>query len=135
MQDVNKSYIEIPFPLFISKKSLTLISPELIRRSYIQDIPLVEILFLPQQTTDYYIDIYSCLSRYEFVHSPLCGPAVIPASTEGELHFPHYEALGYTEPPRSIRCIWEIRVNRDRDVWLHFDKVIFPTHPTMCIIF
>lgn len=64
-------------------------------------------------------------AKYEFVHSPLCGPAVIPASTEGELHFPHYEALGYTEPPRSIRCIWEIRVNRDRDIWLHFDKVRF----------
>ncbi|XP_014248043.1 uncharacterized protein LOC106665815 isoform X2 [Cimex lectularius] len=66
-------------------------------------------------------------AKYEFVHSPLCGPAVIPASTEGELHFPHYEALGYTEAPRSIRCIWEIRVNRDRDVWLHFDKVRFTT--------
>ncbi|BET00540.1 CUB domain [Nesidiocoris tenuis] len=66
-------------------------------------------------------------AKYEFVHSPLCGPAVIPASTEGELHFPHLEALGYTEPPRSIRCIWEIRVNRDRDVWLHFDKVKFTT--------
>jgi hypothetical protein len=49
-------------------------------------------------------------AKYEFVHSPLCGPAVIPPSTEGELHFPHYEALGYTEPPRSIRCIWEIQV-------------------------
>uniref|UniRef100_A0A1B6LN30 CUB domain-containing protein n=1 Tax=Graphocephala atropunctata TaxID=36148 RepID=A0A1B6LN30_9HEMI len=66
-------------------------------------------------------------ARYEFIHGPLCGPAVIPASTEGELHFPHYEALGFTEPPRSLRCVWEIRVNRDRDVWLHFDKVRFAT--------
>lgn len=66
-------------------------------------------------------------ARYEFIHGPLCGPAVIPASTEGELHFPHYEALGFTEPPRSIRCIWEIRVNKERDVWLHFDKVRFAT--------
>uniref|UniRef100_A0A1B6CMX3 CUB domain-containing protein n=1 Tax=Clastoptera arizonana TaxID=38151 RepID=A0A1B6CMX3_9HEMI len=66
-------------------------------------------------------------ARYEFIHSPLCGPAVIPASTEGELTFPHYEALGFTEPPRSIRCIWEIRVNRDRDVWVHLDKVRFAT--------
>lgn len=66
-------------------------------------------------------------ARYEFIHGPLCGPALIPASTEGELHFPHYEALGFTEPPRSIRCIWEIRVNRDRDVWVHFDKVRFAT--------
>lgn len=67
------------------------------------------------------------LIRYEFIHGPLCGSAVIPASTEGELHFPHYEALGFTEPPRSLKCIWEIRINRDRDVWLHFDKVRFAT--------
>ncbi|KAL1130809.1 hypothetical protein AAG570_012050 [Ranatra chinensis] len=66
-------------------------------------------------------------ARYEFVHSPLCGPAVIMPRTEGELHFPHYEALGYAEPPRSIRCIWEIQVNKDRDVWLHFDKIRFTT--------
>lgn len=66
-------------------------------------------------------------AKYEFIHGPLCGPAVIPASTEGELHFPHYEALGFTEPPRSLTCIWEIRVNRERDVWLHFDKLKFAT--------
>ncbi|XP_075231166.1 cubilin-like [Lycorma delicatula] len=66
-------------------------------------------------------------ARYEFVHSPLCGPAIIPATDEGELHFPHYEALGYTEPPRSIRCIWDIKVNQDRDIWVHFDKVRFAT--------
>lgn len=66
-------------------------------------------------------------ATYEFIHSPLCGPSIIAANTEGELNFPHYEALGYTEPPRSIRCIWEIKVNKDRDVWLHFDKIRFTT--------
>ncbi|RZF34562.1 hypothetical protein LSTR_LSTR015688 [Laodelphax striatellus] len=64
---------------------------------------------------------------YEFIHGPLCGPAVIAPSEEGELHFPHYEALSYAEAPRSVHCIWEVRVNRERDVWLHFDKVRFAT--------
>lgn len=75
-------------------------------------------LLLSKQTHTY---------RYEFIHGPLCGPAVIPPSTEGELHFPHYEALGFAEPPRSLVCLWEIRVNRDRDIWLHFDKLRFAT--------
>lgn len=70
---------------------------------------------------------YLSTHRYEFIHGPLCGPAVIPPSTEGELHFPHYEALGFAEPPRSLVCLWEIRVNRDRDIWLHFDKLRFAT--------
>ncbi|XP_076292506.1 uncharacterized protein LOC143214872 [Lasioglossum baleicum] len=64
-------------------------------------------------------------ARYEFAHSPLCGPAILPATTNGEIEFPHYEALGYVAPPRSIKCIWELRVNRDRDVWLQFDKIKF----------
>ncbi|XP_076240876.1 uncharacterized protein LOC143183250 [Calliopsis andreniformis] len=64
-------------------------------------------------------------AKYEFAHSPLCGPAILPAATDGEIEFPHYEALGYVAPPRSIKCIWELRVNRDRDVWLHFDKIKF----------
>ncbi|XP_067005559.2 uncharacterized protein [Anabrus simplex] len=66
-------------------------------------------------------------ARYEFVHGPLCGPPLIHPTTDGELHFPYYEALGYVEPPKSIRCIWELRVNRDRDLWLHFDKIKFPS--------
>ncbi|XP_015588729.1 uncharacterized protein LOC107264704 [Cephus cinctus] len=64
-------------------------------------------------------------ARYEFVHSPLCGPALLPATTDGEIEFPHYEALGYVTPPRSIKCIWELRVNQERDLWLHFEKIKF----------
>lgn len=64
-------------------------------------------------------------AKYEFAHSPLCGPAILPATTDGEIEFPHYEALGYVTPPRFIKCIWELRVNWDRDVWLHFDKIKF----------
>lgn len=64
-------------------------------------------------------------ATYEFVHGPLCGPPIIHPATEGELHYPYYEAIGYVEPPKSIKCIWEIRVNRDRDLWLHFDRIKF----------
>lgn len=64
-------------------------------------------------------------ATYEFVHSPLCGPATIEATSDGELQFPYLEALGFTEPPKDIRCIWDLRINRDRDLWLHFDKIKF----------
>jgi len=64
-------------------------------------------------------------ARYEFVHGPLCGPPLIPPTTEGELHFPFFEALGYVEPPKSIRCIWELQVTRNLDLWLHIDKIKF----------
>ncbi|KDR22186.1 Dorsal-ventral patterning protein tolloid, partial [Zootermopsis nevadensis] len=64
-------------------------------------------------------------ARYEFVHGPLCGPPLIPPTAEGELHFPFFEALGYVEPPKTIRCIWELRVTRQLDLWLHIDKIKF----------
>ncbi|XP_050308010.1 uncharacterized protein LOC126744504 isoform X2 [Anthonomus grandis grandis] len=64
-------------------------------------------------------------ATYEFVHGPLCGPAIIHPITDGEIHYPYYEAIGYVEPPKSIRCIWEIKINKDRDLWLHFDHIKF----------
>lgn len=64
-------------------------------------------------------------AKYEFAHSPLCGPAILPATTDGEIEFPHYEALGYVTPPRSIKCIWELKVSPERDLYLHFDKMKF----------
>lgn len=64
-------------------------------------------------------------ATYEFVHGPLCGPPIIQPTSDGEIHYPYYEALGYVEPPKSIRCIWEIKVNRERDLWLHFDRIKF----------
>lgn len=42
-------------------------------------------------------------ATYEFVHGPLCGPAIIHPTTDGEIHYPYYEAIGYVEPPKSIR--------------------------------
>lgn len=64
-------------------------------------------------------------ARYEFVHGPLCGPPLIPPTAEGEFHFPFFEALGYVEPPKTIRCIWELQVTRQLDLWLHIDKIKF----------
>lgn len=64
-------------------------------------------------------------ATYEFVHGPLCGPATIEATADGEILFPYLEALGYTDPPKDIRCIWDLRINRDRDLWIHFDKIKF----------
>ncbi|XP_058796323.1 cubilin [Phymastichus coffea] len=64
-------------------------------------------------------------AEYEFVHSPLCGPAVLEPQTDGELEFPHYEALNYAAPTRSVKCIWELRANPERDLWLHFVKTKF----------
>ncbi|XP_026684277.1 uncharacterized protein LOC103515924, partial [Diaphorina citri] len=64
--------------------------------------------------------------EYEFVHGPLCGAATFPSHVDGgELHFPHYEALGYVEAPRYVHCIWEIRVSPNRDVWIQYDNVRF----------
>lgn len=64
-------------------------------------------------------------ARYEFVHGPLCGPAVLAAAADGEIVYPHLEALGYTEPPKKIQCIWDLEIEEKRDIWLHFDKIKF----------
>lgn len=64
-------------------------------------------------------------ARYEFVHGPLCGPPVLAAALEGEIVYPHLEALGYTEPPKRIQCIWDLEIEEKRDIWLHFDSIKF----------
>lgn len=62
-------------------------------------------------------------ARYEFVHGPLCGPSIIQPVDEGELVFPRFDAMGFVEPPKTLECIWEIRVHEDRDLWLNFNQV------------
>ncbi|XP_025419112.1 uncharacterized protein LOC112689555 [Sipha flava] len=64
-------------------------------------------------------------AKYEFVHGPLCGPSIINPIDEGELIFPRLDAMGFVEPPKTLECIWEIRVHEDRDLWLHFNQVNF----------
>lgn len=63
-------------------------------------------------------------AKYEFVHGPLCGPSIIHPVEQGELVFPRFDAMGFVEPPKSLECIWEIRVNEGKDLWLHFNQVI-----------
>ncbi|CAB3253101.1 unnamed protein product [Arctia plantaginis] len=64
-------------------------------------------------------------ARYEFVHGPLCGPAVLAAASDGEIVYPHLEALGYMEPPKRIQCIWDLEIEDKRDIWLHFESIKF----------
>ncbi|XP_047023957.1 uncharacterized protein LOC124632961 [Helicoverpa zea] len=64
-------------------------------------------------------------ARYEFVHGPLCGPAVLAAASDGEIVYPHLEALGYMEPPKRIQCIWDLEIEEKRDIWLHFESIKF----------
>lgn len=79
-------------------------------------------------TSNYFKANFSLFeASYKFVHGPLCGPPVIKAAPDGELRFPFQEALGFIEPPRNIHCIWDIQVNKDRDLSLYFEKVKFVT--------
>ncbi|KAJ1522918.1 hypothetical protein ONE63_002057 [Megalurothrips usitatus] len=67
-------------------------------------------------------------ARYRFVHGPLCGPAALAASADGQLVFPHLEALAVAPPPRAIDCRWELNVHWKKDLYLHFEKLTFTTH-------
>lgn len=65
-------------------------------------------------------------ANYEFAHGPLCGPITLGPSPDGELLFPFRNALGL--PPgdsKKEKCIWELRVAAQRDLWLHLDKAKF----------
>lgn len=73
-------------------------------------------------------------ATYEFVHGPLCGPSIIHPVDEGELVFPRFDAMGFVEPPKSLECIWEIRVNKDRDLWLHFNQVNYTYLYNLCLL-
>lgn len=64
-------------------------------------------------------------ASYKFVHEPICGPTILEYSYEGELQFPNYQTLGFVEAPRSVHCIWDIRVRKNRDISLHFDQIKF----------
>lgn len=65
-------------------------------------------------------------ARYEFVHGPLCGPAILAAATsDGEIVYPHLEALGYTEPPKKIQCIWDLEIEEKKDIFLRFESIKF----------
>lgn len=67
--------------------------------------------------------------NYEFSHGPLCGPITLGPSPDGELIFPYRNALGIPQPTnenkRLEKCIWELKVGVQRDLWLHLDKARF----------
>lgn len=68
--------------------------------------------------------------NYEFAHGPLCGPIVMGPIQEGELNYPHRNAINYhsvggkRQAKREI-CIWELKVAAQRDLWMHLDKAQF----------
>lgn len=69
-------------------------------------------------------------ATYEFAHGPLCGPISVGPSIDGELVFPYPSALhGHPQesqqPPQREKCIWELRVAPQRDLWLHLNKAQF----------
>lgn len=85
----------------------------------------VELNLNPQHAALSYFkyDVPLFEARYEFVHGPLCGPSIVHPVDEGELVYPRFDAMGFVEPPRTLECLWEIRVHEERDLWLHFNQV------------
>ncbi|XP_055855909.1 uncharacterized protein LOC129919100 [Episyrphus balteatus] len=73
-------------------------------------------------------------ANYEFAHGPLCGPITFGPSPDGELVFPYRKALGlitHNSPDHQYRrekCIWELKVAAQRDLWLHLEKARFGDH-------
>lgn len=73
-------------------------------------------------------------ANYEFAHGPLCGPTTYGPSPDGELIFPYKKALvlmgqisigGNNEHQKREKCIWELKVAAQRDLWLHLEKAKF----------
>ena len=69
-------------------------------------------------------------ATYEFAHGPLCGPIAVGPAIDGELVFPHAGVLQgppseSQSPVQREKCIWELRVAPQRDLWLHLDKAQF----------
>ncbi|XP_075165489.1 uncharacterized protein LOC142237917 [Haematobia irritans] len=73
-------------------------------------------------------------ASYEFAHGPLCGPITLGPSPDGELVYPHKKALALVTGPmapqpehhyRREKCIWELKVASQRDLWLNLEKARF----------
>ena len=63
--------------------------------------------------------------NYKFIHSPICGPTVMAASAEGTLVYPKYEPYVYGGYGEDVHCMWEVRVNPDRDLWISLERLDF----------
>ncbi|KAI8128611.1 Zinc metalloproteinase nas-39 [Lucilia cuprina] len=73
-------------------------------------------------------------ASYEFAHGPLCGPITLGPSPDGELVYPFKKALALVTGPmgsqpehhyRREKCIWELKVASQRDLWLNLEKARF----------
>ncbi|XP_073812099.1 uncharacterized protein [Musca autumnalis] len=73
-------------------------------------------------------------ASYEFAHGPLCGPITLGPSPDGELVYPYKKALALVTGPmaaqpehhyRREKCIWELKVASQRDLWLNLEKARF----------
>lgn len=93
----------------------------------------LEMIIQGQHATSSYFKNTNTLfqANYEFAHGPICGPITIGPSADGELIFPNRNALGYQynnnndNNNNKEKCIWELKVAAQRDLWLHLEKVHF----------
>lgn len=104
--------------------------PRAVRLISSGDTLSLEMIVQGQQATASYFKHPQPLfqATYEFVHGPLCGPTTIGPSIDGALVFPHPSAISYAQAyaePRRERCIWELKVEQGRDLWMHVDRLRF----------
>lgn len=91
----------------------------------------LEMIIQGQHSTTSYFKSQNPLfkANYEFAHGPLCGSIILGPSPDGELNFPHRNAMNYHHPQGEIqkreKCIWELKVAAQRDLWMHLDKAKF----------
>lgn len=91
----------------------------------------LEMMVLGQYATQHYFKYANTLftANYEFVHPPICGPINLGPKADGELIFPYKNAFGLpltgASQKNSVKCIWELRVSSQRDLWLSVDKAKF----------
>lgn len=81
-------------------------------------------------TTSYFKNPNSLFeANYEFAHGPLCGPITIGPTVDGELNFPYRNTVSYHYPQDQQhtrqKCIWELKVAAQRDLWMHLDEAHF----------
>lgn len=93
----------------------------------------LEMIVQGQHATTSYFKNQNALfkAEYEFAHGPLCGPITLGPSPDGELVFPHRNSVGYAHQRgdesrrKHEKCIWELKVAAQRDLWMHLDKARF----------
>ncbi|XP_018027741.1 cubilin isoform X1 [Hyalella azteca] len=62
---------------------------------------------------------------YKFIHSPICGPTVMAAASEGSIVYPKYEPYVYGGYGEDVHCMWEVKVSPERDLWISLERMDF----------